>query len=164
MSVCVPSRGFFHRLRNKGVQGWSGVGSLFFFFFKALLLLSNLIVKSCVRTSEESRDTVDFHARVKKKTGGAAALLCNLTWTRSYFSPKIKWHHIKKGNITDRRTDRQGRTVGLESSLAVCQGLQRKGSFPCTAIVYFHIKVIETFLWFLQWLSTVITVMSDNHT
>lgn len=51
----------------------------FFFFFKALLLLSNLIVKSCVRTSEESRDTVDFHARVKKKTGGAAALLCNLT-------------------------------------------------------------------------------------
>lgn len=41
-----------------------------------------------------------------KKRAVASALLCNPTWMDSCFSPKIKWHHIKKGNITT-----EGQTV-----------------------------------------------------
>lgn len=66
----------------------------------------------------------------------------------SYFSPKIKWHHIKKkkGNITT-----EGQTLKPpygEPRAAEAEELL------CIAIMYFHIEVIKTPVFVISQIAT----------
>lgn len=79
-----------------------------------------------------------------------------------FFSPKITWHHVKKRQYTNKRED--CRT--LKPPCGVPRAAEAE-ELLCTAIVYFHVEVIETpvFLLFLKLvLLLVLTVMTDNHT